>query len=107
MGSPGIKELIDRCREWEGPLYPPPGANETFAGVICRLKVRRSPIAGRGTFLASGEIDKHELLGFYDGLTSLLGGSYVMVIFNGSAAERNIDGCPITLGHESPFGMMN
>ena len=107
MGSPGIEELINRCRDWDGPLYPPPGANETFAGVLCRLKVAPSTISGKGTFLVNGSIDKHELLGFYEGLTTLLGGPYVMVIFNGTAVARRIDGCPITLGHESPFGMMN
>ena len=105
--SPGIGHMIIRCRDWEGPLYPPPGTNENFAGVICRLKVRASPIAGKGTFLSEGIIDRNELIGFYDGLLTQTGGPFVMTIFPGSPNARNIDGCPNALGHESPFGLMN
>ncbi len=86
---------------------PPPMANETFAGVICRLKVGPSKISGRGTFLTQGKLEKHELIGFYEGLVTLLRGPYVMEIFGNTLRVRNIDGCPVALGHESPFGMMN
>ena len=105
--STGIKELEERCKMWEGPIYPPPMANETFAGVICRLKVGPSEISGRGTFLTKGKLEKHELIGFYEGLVTLLRGPYVMEIFGNTSRGRNIDGCPVALGHESPFGMMN
>ena len=47
LHSPGIKVLTDRCRDWEGPTYPPQGANEIFAGVICRLNVPESNIGQR------------------------------------------------------------
>ena len=47
LHSPGIKDLTDRCRDWEGPTYPPQGANEIFAGVICRLNVPESNIGQR------------------------------------------------------------
>ena len=103
LKSSGIEDLITRCRVWEGPLYPPPGTNENFAGVICRLIVRPSLIAGRGTFLNDGTIEKHELIGFYDGILIATGGPFVMTVFPGSPKARNIDGCPNALGHESPF----
>ena len=107
LTSPGIEDLITSCRVWEGPVYPPPGTNENFAGVICRLRVSPSPIAGRGTFLNDGIIEKNELIGFYDGILIATGGPFVMTVFPKSPNARNIDGCPTALGHESPFGMMN
>ena len=106
LHSQGIKETIETCRSWEGCQYPPPGINDAFNGVICRLKVGPSKISGRGTFLARGSLSKHELLGFYEGILTLTRGPYVMAMFKGRDAKM-IDGDPRGLGHESPFGMMN
>jgi hypothetical protein len=104
--SQGIKQIIEACRVWDGIQYPPPGTNEVFNGVICRMRVGPSKISGRGTFLVKGTLLKNELLGIYEGIRTLLRGPYVMEMFKG-ADLKSIDGDPKALGFESPFGMMN
>ena len=104
--SQGIKEIIKACRVWDGIQYPPPGTNELFNGVICRLRVGPSKISGRGTFLIKGTLAKHELLGVYEGILTLMRGPFVMDMFKGIDL-KSIDGDPNVLGFESPFGMMN
>ena len=104
--SQGIKEIIEACRVWDGTQYPPPGTNEVFNGVICRMRVGPSKISGRGTFLVKGTLKKNELLGIYEGIRTLLRGPYVMDMFKGTDL-KSIDGDPKALGCESPFGMMN
>ena len=44
---------------WDGTQYPPPGTNEVFNGVICRMRVGPSKISGRGTFLVKGTLKKN------------------------------------------------
>ena len=100
LGDIEVLATDQECERWEGTMYPPPGVNNTFNAVLCRLSTKESPIQGKGSFVAKGGICKHEVLGYYEGVLTTEEGPYVMEL---TLCGRKvlIDADPKVIGYES------
>jgi hypothetical protein len=104
--SPSVQEIAARCAAWKGDTYPPPGVNEVFKSIRSRLVIKESRIAGRGIFVAKGNLLKHEAFGLYEGILTKPEGAYTMTLFKGpNAIHVNAD--PALIGYESLLGTIN